>query len=313
MTAYIKIIRIPNLVIVILTQYLLRFCVIRTFYGLEYVSPALSEFDFVILVLSTILIAAGGYIINDLYDLQTDKINKPGKILIGKSISSQKAHYLYWGLTVPGVLMGFYLSIKVNYIMLGFIYIAIAMMLWFYSARYQKTVLWGNIAISLLSAMVVLIVWLFEFFALREEPLIYVDVMNRLQIITLIVSGYALFAFLVSLIREIIKDIEDIEGDRKAGYRTLPIVTAINKAKGTATGIIVISILLLAFTQYFLYMKELSLIFWYLMIAVQSLFIYLLYNTFKAREKENFHFLSNTTKIIMVAGILSMQLFCISV
>lgn len=312
MSAYLKIIRIPNLVIIVLTQYLIRICIIGTFYDFSATGPALSEFNFFLLVLSTVLIAAGGYVINDIFDLEIDKFNKPDKILINKFIPISLAYRLYYGLTIAGTLIGFYLAYAVQYFLLGFVHVAIVLLLWFYSNRYQKTVLWGNIFISALSAMVIFIVWLFELFALRADPLTYTEVMKQIRIITIVVSGYSIFAFLVSMIREMVKDIEDMEGDKTAGYKTLPITIGIKKTKWIAVAFILVSVLLLAFAQYQLYLKGIMLVFWYLLIAVQTLFIFLLFNTVNAEKREDFHFLSNATKIIMVAGILSMQLFYVS-
>jgi 4-hydroxybenzoate polyprenyltransferase len=309
---YLKIIRIPNLLIIILTQYLLRTCIIGTFYGINATSPSFGHFDFLLLVISTVLIAAGGYVINDYFDVRTDEINKPAKMIISKRISLKPALNFYRILSVAGVLIGFYLSYRVNYLMLGFIFPAIAMMLWFYSARYQRTILWGNLAISLLSAMVVLIVWLFEFFALRANPINYSESMKQLGFISLIVAAYAAFAFLVTLIREIMKDIEDIEGDRTEGFRTLPIVSGISVTKRVALIISVLTILLLGICQYYLYRTNLTLVFWYILAAVQTFLVYLVYSISRAKTKEDFHFVSLAAKIVMVAGILSMQLFYIS-
>jgi len=312
LSPYLKIIRIPNLLIIILTQYLLRICIIQNFYSLGDVSPAINHFDFALLVFSTLLIAAGGYVINDYFDEAIDKLNKPEKILIGKSISRQSAYTFYWMLTAPGILIGFYLAIIVDYFLLGFVYLAIAIMLWLYSERYQQTVLWGNIVISVLLAMVILIVWLFEFFALKDNPIQYVETMKYLKPISIIVLVYAVFAFFTSIIREIFKDIEDMEGDKSADYRTLAIVAGINISKWIAIGFILILMILLGVSQYFLWQEGFSLVFWYLLIAVQTLFLFVIYNIIKSKNKEDFHFLSNALKIIMVAGILSMQLFCVS-
>lgn len=312
MSAYLKIIRIPNLVIIILTQYLLRICIIGTYFGFGGVGPALSEFNFFLLVLSTVLIAASGYVINDIFDLEIDKVNKPDKMLINKFIPLSVAYRYYYGLTIAGTLIGFYLAFAVQYFLLGFVFIATVLLLWFYSSKYQKTVLWGNIFISGLSAMVIIIVWLFELYALRADILTYTEVMKQIRIVSILVAGYGLFAFLVSMIREIAKDIEDIDGDKSADYKTLPIKVGIKKAKLIANVLIIVSILFLAFAQYHLYLKGIMLVFWYLLIAVQTLFLFLLYNAINAEKKEDFHFLSNATKIIMVAGILSMQLFHVS-
>lgn len=312
MLPYLKIIRIPNLLIIILTQYLLRICIIGTFYDINATKPSLEHIDFLLLVISTVLIAAGGYVINDYFDVETDTVNKPSKIVIGKNMAPETANKYYWFLTIAGNILGFYLAFRVHYFLLGFVFPAISMMLWYYSIRYQKTLLWGNLVISLLSAMVILIVWLFEFFALRANPIGYTEAMKQLSLISIIVAAYAVFAFLTTLIREIIKDTEDIEGDRMAGFRTLPAVMVPGKVKGMIASIGIITLLLLALSQFVLYRMNLMLVFWYVMVAVQPLIIYLLFQLSKAQSKTDFHQLSNTIKIIMVAGILSMQLFYIS-
>ncbi len=309
---YLKIVRIPNLAIIVLTQYLLRICIIGTYFGFSGVGPAMSDFNFFLLVLSTVLIAAGGYVINDIFDVEIDKINKPDKVLINESIPLSVANRLYYGLTITGTLIGFYLAFAVQYFLLGLVFVATVLLLWLYSSKYQKTVLWGNIFISGLSAMVVIIVWLFELYALRADILTYTEVMKQIRIVSIIVAAYGLFAFLVSMIREITKDIEDMDGDRSAAYKTLPIIIGVNKAKLLFNMLIIVSVLLLAFAMYHLYLKGIMLVFWYLLVAVQTLFLFVLYNAFKAKNKEDFHFLSNACKIIMVAGILSMQLFYVS-
>lgn len=298
--------------IIVLTQYLLRICIIGTYFGFSGVGPALSEFNFFLLVLSTVLIAAGGYVINDIFDVKTDEINKPDKILINKSIPISVAYRLYYSLTVAGTLIGFYVAFAVQYFILGFIFVATVLLLWYYSSKYQKKVLWGNIFISGLSAMVIIIVWLFELYALRVDILTYTDVMKQIRVVSIIVAAYGLFALLVSMIREITKDVEDLEGDKSAAYTTLPIVVGVKKTKLLINVLIIASVLFLAIAMYLLYLKGIMLVFWYLLVAVQSLFLFLLYNTIKAESKEDFQFLSNACKIIMVAGILSMQLFYIS-
>jgi 4-hydroxybenzoate polyprenyltransferase len=312
LNGYLKIIRLPNLLIIILTQYLLRICIIGTFYGLNAARPAFGSFDFLLLVFATVLIAAGGYVINDYFDVEVDKVNRPVKMVIGKTMQTNSAYLYYWILTLVGIAIGFYLSFRVKYILLGFIFIAIAMMLWFYSAQYKKTAFWGNFVVSLLSAMVLLIVWLFEFFALRANPINYTEAMKQLELISIVVVAYAVFAFLITMIREILKDVEDLDGDKTSGFKTFPVVIGTKGAKKTAAIITCVTIVILAFCQYYLFELKLMLVFWYLLVVVQSFLAFLLYNIFRAKNKEDYHFLSNAAKIIMVAGILSMQLFYIS-
>lgn len=312
MNDYLKIIRPVNLGIIVLTQLLLRFCLVEVFFGLSDVSPAFGYIDLAILVLSTVLIAAGGYVINDYFDLPIDLENKPAERVTASRISSTHQLLYYGILTAMGILGGFYLAIKIHYFLLGFIFPAIAIMLWFYSSQYQKMVLSGNIMIAALSAMVIVVVWLFEFFALKNDPIRFVEVLKQSVYLGYLVGSYALFAFLVSLVREIVKDLEDIQGDRKGGYRTLGIVYGVKAARNTAVVFHVFCVILLTGAQYWLFNNNFDLVFWYVTIAVQLLFVFVLFQLIPATTKKDFHFLSNAYKMIMLAGILSMQLFYIT-
>lgn len=291
---------------------MLRYFVIATFLDLSAMKPALGIFNFGLLVLSTLLIAAGGYVINDYFDIEIDKYNKPKLRIAGNLIPVKNILSYYWTLTIPGIFLGFFVAYHVDYILLGFIFPLVAIMLWYYSSKYQKTILWGNLSISLLSALVILIVWIFEIFALRSDPIVYVDALKQIKPIGLVVAAYAIFAFLVTLVREILKDIEDFEGDENGNYKTLAIIKGRSIARNFAIFIHVATFLFLAVCQYFLYQYEFKLVFWYLMVAVQSLFVFVLYNIVKARTKDEYHFLSTAMKIIMLAGILSMQIFYIT-
>ena len=311
MSPYLKIMRLPNLGIIVLTQYLLRYCVINHWYAYSGVSAAFSNLDFALLVLSTLLITAGGNIINDIFDVETDSINRPEKMLIDKFIPLLTAKILYLSLSIIGMLIGVYIAYRVQSFQLGLIFPAIVIMLWLYSKTYQKVLLLGNIIVASLSAMVILIVWLFEFFALTSNPDIYVEVQNSLKFISYIFFAYALFAFIVSMIREILKDAEDSEGDSESGYGTLAVIWGQSVAKYLAATLIIIGMALLGFAQLWLYQNGFQMVMWYLGIVVQILFVYVLYYTLTAKSKKDFHSVSNAVKIIMLAGILSMQLFCV--
>jgi 4-hydroxybenzoate polyprenyltransferase len=312
MMAYLKIIRPINLLIILLTQVLFRFFVVETYFRLSTVNSGMDYPEFIILILATLFIAAGGYVVNDLFDSKTDKVNKPEKVIAGAIISRKALKFYYTGLTLTGIVLGIILSLRVEFFSLGLIFPAVAIMLWLYSSEYQKTVLLGNLMIAFMSGLVVVIVWLFEFFALRAQPLLYAEAAQTLSSLGRIAGAYAVFAFLVTLIREIFKDMEDMEGDGMSEYRTLPLVFGKPAAKTTTIIITVLTIGLLAFFQFVLFRTGLSMVFWYLMIAVQPLLLFLLYYTVQARVREDFRFVSNVSKIIMLAGILSMQLFYIS-
>ena len=313
MHPYLKILRPLNLLIIILTQGLFRMCVIEPFFNLGAASPAMNYFEFGLLLFSTLAIAAGGYMINDYYDVGIDRINKPGKLIAGNVLPLKNIKNYYFFTTLAGNVTGFWLAVRVEYFLLGFIFPVVSIMLWYYSSTYQKKVLIGNLMIAAMSGLVVLVVWLFEMFALLADPVKYVEVMSQLKTVGLIALAYTLFAFLVTMVREVLKDTEDMKGDMDFGFRTLPIAFGWIKARHFTVVLEILVIVVLAGFQYYLHNKGFTLVFWYLLIAVQMLLLYLVFHTLKAGKKEDFHFLSNVTKIIMVAGILSMQLFYISV
>ncbi len=157
---------LPNLAIIILTQYLLGYGIIRPLMLLQNVEPPLGHLNFLILVLITVLIAAGGYIINDHFDVNTDRKNKPGKNMLEGMISVRAALSVYYIINGIAILAGFYLAYAAGSFQIGLIFPAIIGFLWFYSSRYQRMPFWGNLIVAILSAMVVLMVWLFEFFML---------------------------------------------------------------------------------------------------------------------------------------------------
>jgi 4-hydroxybenzoate polyprenyltransferase len=139
-----------------------------------------------------------------------------------------------------------------------------------------------------------------------------VNAVNQLRSISTFVWAYALFAFLLSFIREIIKDIQDMNGDMETGYRTLPVIWGITRARSIVAGMVVILIALIAASQWYLFNRDLMLVFWYLLIVVQALLVYLFIQLLTHKETGDYGFMSSTAKIIMVAGILSMELIYIS-
>lgn len=310
--SWLSLFRIPNLFIIILTQYLLAYGVIRPLLSLQHVEAPLGHLNFSILVLATVLIAAGGYIINDHFDVNTDRKNKPGKNMLEGKISVRKALNIYYIINALAIAAGFYLAYIAGSFQLGLIFPAIIGLLWFYSSRYQRMPFWGNLIVAILSAMVILIVWLFEFVLLLRNEVDFVNVISMLDGINKYVWAYALFALLMSLIREILKDIQDMPGDSQTGYRTLPVIWGIKNARLIVAALTVLTIAFLALAQWYLYERGFTLPFWYLLLAVQSILLYLLYQVMKNNEVQTYGFLSNTSKLIMLAGILSMELIYIS-
>lgn len=306
--AILKLIRITNLLIVIGTMYLLRFFLISPILNFYYGSLSYPELDFALLVLACVFIAAAGYIINDYFDLEMDKINKPEKVILEDKISIEKARIFYFLFNILGVSIGTYLSFKIDQYQFSLIFLLTAFLLFSYSQKYKRSPFIGNFVVAILSALTLFLVWLFEFFALRLDSNMFVDVREAIPYVNKYILAYVAFAFLVSLIREIIKDMEDRDGDEAAKCKTMPIIWGMQNTKIILGFFILLAIALMAFVQFILWNNQLDYLFWYFMIAVQPLFIYLFIHLLKAKEKEDFHFMSLISKIIMLAGILSIQL-----
>ncbi|MEI7500648.1 MAG: geranylgeranylglycerol-phosphate geranylgeranyltransferase [Bacteroidota bacterium] len=310
--AVMQLIRLPNVFIIILTQFMVRFCIIEPFIYSDH-TYAVSIFpDFLVLVLATVLIAAGGYIINDYFDVKIDSINRPEKIVVNKLITARAAIKLHMLLNGVAIILGFYLAFRVKAISFGLLFPFISGLLWIYSAKYKRVVFWGNFIVASSTAFVILMVWLFEFFWLRLNAELFVTVITNIRWVTHVFLGYAIFAFLISMVREIIKDMEDAEGDESYGCRTIPLVAGIERTRYLIAAIILVTMVLLGYAQLILYRLNMNMVFWYFFITVQFPLVYLLAKLFGAREKQDYHNLSNLCKLIMVAGILSMQVLLIN-
>jgi 4-hydroxybenzoate polyprenyltransferase len=172
---------------------------------------------------------------------------------------------------------------------------------------------WGNLTVSVLTALVIFMVWYFEFLHLRLRPFDFSNVVPELKGTNRYFLVFGLFAFLFSLFREIIKDMEDIPGDKEYGCRTFPIVMGIKRSKSLVTILITMTIVFLAFAQWTFITSGRMVVFWYFLIVVQLPLIYLIFKLYTAKTREDYHFLSNLCKIIMFAGVLSIQLIASSV
>ncbi len=308
-----QLIRLPNLMIVILTQGLLRYSITEP---LLYANDAVSMsrwFDFVLLVIATLLIAAGGYVINDYFDIKIDTINKPEKLVVNRLVTARGAIKLHMILNALAIVIGFYLAYRIRSITFGLIFPFISGLLWLYSAKYKRMVVCGNLIVALLSALVIFITWLFEFFWLRLNHELFISVLPELKFVTKIFLAYGLFAFIVSLFREIIKDMEDLKGDESYGCRTLPIVAGMKISRWIVAMLVIFTILLLGYGQVVMYHLSWYMVFWYFLMALQLPALFLVVKLFSAKEQADFHFLSNLCKLIMFAGILSMELVSISI
>ncbi len=313
MMAFLKLIRWPNLLIVILTMVLMRYSVIGPVIGkinvilLHGSGEALPMelqfkwYDFILLVLSTVMITAGGYVINDYFDIRTDLINK-GKVIVGTKISRRKAMLWHGIFNSAGVLVAFYISWRIGYIGLGVLFLAVSGLLYFYSASYKRQFLIGNIIVAILTAMVPLLVVLFEWPSLYRYYAVNAVEIPDFNSIIYWVGGFALFAFLTTLAREIIKDIEDFEGDKAYGRNTVPVILGILNAKIVSVCLNLITIAMLYLVWYAYIRDTITLIYITSFVAIPL--VYVVYKVLVSRGRKQLHLSSRMMKFVMLSGIL---------
>jgi 4-hydroxybenzoate polyprenyltransferase len=303
--AFLKLFRFQNLLIIALLLYFVRYFIIQPIYSLERLSMQIDSFSFFLFVIGYIFIIAGGYAINDYYDIGIDEVNKPDKTILRKEIPLSYGQAAYYLTTVIGVILSIWAIMRIQAPKLIFVLIIVTLLFWFYSTKYKREFISGNLAISLLAAAGVAMPWLYEFFASIYNAVIPIQ---HLRYVTGIISIYAMFAFLLTFMREIIKDIIDIDGDRAFECVTIPIRLGIVKTKLILYGFSILLLGGLVLILRLLYSYQLMYLFIFA-IVLFVLMIYFFYLLYKAREFSDYKKLSDMMKLLFLAGILSMQLF----
>lgn len=299
MLSILTLIRWKNLLIIAVVQLLIKYALLDSF-G---IITSLDGLGITLLILATICIAAAGNIINDIYDVETDFINKPHKLIVGKTISEQTAYYLFIAFNILGVGLGFYVSNVVGKSAFFSLFVIISALLYVYASYLKRTLLIGNIIISILVGLSVLIVGFFEL-------LPGITPQNQQFQLTFfkIIFDYSVFAFSISLLREIAKDIEDIDGDYKAGMYTLPIAIGRTRARNTLFVLILILILVLIFHVInSIYKNQIAT--GYFLVFIIGPLIYTSIKSFNADAKQDYHHISGMLKLIMLFGMLSLLLY----
>lgn len=293
----ISITRAGNLIMVCLIFLLVRHTIILPFLSGDSGGSSLSDFQYLLLMLSTVLIAAGGYVINDIFDTGNDRINRPGTNKVGNGITILTAKILYAVLTISGIItavvFGESTGVKYAVLVIGIC----AGLLYFYSSSYKSMFLLGNLIISLLAGLTVLITILFDKKAMSDEATLTVT------------ASYSFFAFMITLNREIIKDCEDLEGDTSFNATTLPALLGTGFAK-IAAGVVALIVSGGIFYIQFLQQQWQSPVpFVYVLIFIQAPLIWLAVSTLRSNQKSDFSKNSKLSKLIMLTGILSMLVF----
>lgn len=302
---YLKLIRYQNLLLLALMQLIFRFGYLE----LINIPLSLWYWQYALLIAATVLIAAGGYVINDIFDQETDLENHPKKTIIGNSISESKAYIIYASLTITGVLCGFILANSVEKSNFAVIFVLIATLLYFYASTLKQIAVVGNVIVATLLAFSVIIIGIFDIVPNTFD-------INRKQMMLAfsILFDYAKFAFIINLVREIIKDIEDIKGDKLHEMRTLPILIGVDKTNKIAFLLLLLPVLyLLYYVKIYLFESNLYYAVFYAIALVIAPIIICLVKIWNAKEKSDYTQISSFLKWIIFFGILSIAVITLNI
>lgn len=303
---YLKLIRFQNLLMLAFMQVLFRYTYLKaaTYNELTETNDYLSlnHFQFALLVFSTVCIAAAGYVINNIMDQENDEIAKPKDRIVGKSISESLAYNLYIVLNIIGVGIGFYLSNAVGKKGLFTVFILTAALLYVYSTYLKRIVIVSNVVVALILSFSIIILGIFDLF-----PATYAGNLPQMKKAFGVLFDYAIFAFIINWIREIVKDIEDTDGDYASGIQTLPIL--LGKSRTAKLVSVLISIPVLVLLYYInKNLVDYNSVFLYGLFFVIGPLLYCMIKLWSAKSKSEFKHISFILKLVLFFGILSIAI-----
>lgn len=312
--SYFKLIRLPILLLIAAIQYSVRLFVIKPMLAINGFELEMSEIHFALLVISSVLIAGGGYAINDYFDAKIDRINKPKLVVLDRFIKRRVAMAMHIIMTSTGFIIATYVSYQVGMWKMNTIYLFIIFALWFYSTNVKHLFLVGNLLISLLAAFVPLIVGLFE---IPMQNQAHPEIISELgfsifNIPAYWIIGYSCILGILTLMREITKDIIDIRGDKHYGSNTLTIVLGVKSTKTILIG------LYLAFGigLYLVYQSFLSVHSYQIVALVFALIVGMLVQTviiYLAKTKPMFNVSANLNNALVILVVISMYMLKLSI
>ncbi len=289
---------------ILLAESLFHFCIYKPLYpGLA----ATADFSFYFIVATSICIAAAGYIINDYFDVNIDQVNKPQSVVVGAHIS--RRWVIFWHLVLS--MAGVYLSLIVfpfqQYLHIHFSNLATILILWFYSTNFKRDFLIGNVVIAVLTAWTIGVVYFSKFtlFQLVQPTKMLPIDLKFFKLMLL----YSSFAFILTLVREVLKDMEDMGGDEKFGCTTMPIAWGLQTTKVYAAVWLMVLILVLTIIQLYAIPFGWWIPIGYSVITIIAPLAYVLFHLKQAYTSQDFKRLSNLIKLAMLMGILSMGFF----
>ena len=299
--AFFRLIRWPNLLIIGLILILAKTQLVDSISELSGVNSCLTPLHWWLMGLATILIAASGNVVNDIFDQVIDRHNRPTKLIIGKLITEEKAWNIYYVLVSLGVGIGVYLCVLLGNISNSLLFMLTTGGLYFYSYSYKRQFLIGNLVVAVLAGLV-------PFLPIYFQMMCDEGKWTDLPWAPILVA-YAFFAFITTLIREIIKDMEDMQGDAKQHCRTVPIVIGIQGAKLVVLLLIIALIGSVGWLQKAWLAQGDTTSFFYFLIGVQLPAILVALYVIKGKKPKHYRLASTITKVLMLSGVLSMIIF----
>lgn len=304
---YLQLLRLGNLVFLSILLFVMDYWVATPLLQRALFQDLMPWWVLLLLILSVLGIAAGGYVINDYFDVKIDRINRPDDLIVTRVISREAAMRLSFILSAVGLLSGLAVAFWARSWNLLFIYVVVPGLLWFYSASYKRLFLLGNVVVAFVSAIVPLLVAITLSDHLRHlygAALAYTPIVGELYVW---IGGFSLFAFLLTLAREIVKDMEDVEGDREMECRTLPIVLGDAWSRRIVAALVLITMALVTYIGWWVLPFPCE---WstfacrYLLfgLLVPQLCVLLLLRF--ARSKQELHTLQQVLKFVMFMGVL---------
>ena len=306
-----RLLRTPNLIFIALFQVLLRYCVILPILQSEGIEPIMEHWQFAILIFATVCLAAAGNVINDYFDIYIDRINRPDTIVVDERISRRNVILIHVILTLMGVFSGLYISFVTRREAYVLLFLGVAVLLWFYSTHFKRQMLVGNLVVALLTALMVYVVISAEYSFMRVRGLSsLIETSPACAQAWSYTTMYAFFAFILNFAREMIKDIEDVEGDSQYGCRTMPVMAGVENTKHIVTALHALTLLLLWIIYFFSESVMGHVYFIYYLLFLLTLPI--IVNTillYRASTSRQVHRSSVISKLTMLSGVLTTLYF----
>ncbi len=301
---WLSLVRSINLLMMMLIIWLVNQWLVAPFISAAGIETSFDVLTYILLNISVLATAAAGNIINDISDVETDRINRPKKLIINVSISENQAQRVYWFMLIISIISALLLSIYKESIYFLLITATFNGLLWFYAKRYKQQFLVGNLVIAFLSAGLIFYVWLFDLLVIIKDPITNARMEPLLGMMAQVIFIYAAFAFLSSLIREVIKDMEDMKGDFKTGSRTLAIVIGESHTTRIVQVLMLLLLALLVWWQIILFKNAALAAFGFLFLTDSLLLITALQLN---NQTDVYRFSKSAVlmKLIMLTGIIS--------